>query len=252
MNSARRFCPGWLGLALIFGTVAHGEEKNGLQVSVTKKTLDRADTRANYYYYDRIDRTQGLKVTIKNTTFRPMPEGEIDWTIIVRRYLSGTPEGFTGTEKLKALKPAESVDMVIGSAQITGWRDWYDQAKDKMEHQVVVRHGDKEMIRLSSTSGFDALAKRANLRKASSAPAPAKVPPTTLPRSPAAPAAPPPRSSATPILPPPPAPVVPPLSPAAVPAFAAAPPAPVAPADSFFGIPTTAPPATPAPKERLR
>ena len=251
MNSARPFFPGWLCLALAFGTVAQGEEKNGLQVSVTKKTLDRADTRGNYYYYDRIDRTQGLKVTIKNTTFRPMPEGEIDWTIIVRRYVSATPEGFTGTEKLKALKPAESVDMIIGSAQITGWRDWYDQAKDKMEHQVVVRHGDKEMIRLSSTSGFDALAKRATLRKASSAPAP-KVPPTTAPRTPAAPAAAPPRSSATPTLPPASAPAAPPLSPPTAPTVAAAPAAPAAPADSFFGIPTKAPPAAPAPKEPVR
>src|SRR5688500_2581474 len=112
MTSASPFLPGWLCVSLALSSLARGEEKNGLQVSVTKKTLDRADTRGGYYYSDRIDRTQGLKITIKNTTFRPMPEGEIDWTIIVRRYAYATPEGFTGTDKVKALKPAESVEMV--------------------------------------------------------------------------------------------------------------------------------------------
>ena len=183
MTARRLFLPSFLCIILALGAVSRAEEKNGLQVSISKKTLDRADTRGNSYYYDRIDRTQGLRVTLKNNTFRPMPEGEIDWTIIVRRYSSTAVEGFTGTEKVKALKPAETVDMVIGAAQITGWRDWFDQAKDKMEHQVVVRHGDKEMIRLSSTSGFDALAKRATLRKASSEPARPGVPATTLPKS---------------------------------------------------------------------
>lgn len=184
MTAKRLLLPSFFCMSLALGAaVSRAEEKNGLQVSISKKTLDRADTRGNSYYYDRIDRTQGLKVTLKNNTFRPMPEGEIDWTIIVRRYSSTALEGFTGTEKVKALKPAETVDMVIGAAQITGWRDWYDQAKDKMEHQVVVRHGDKEMIRLSSTSGFDALAKRATLRKAPSEPARTGVPPTTLPKN---------------------------------------------------------------------
>ena len=145
-------------LALGGQTVA--EERNGLSVSVTKKTLDRADRSASYYY-DRIDRTQGLKVTIKNATFKEMPVGEIDWMILVRQYGSTSIEKHSGKEKLKALRPAESVDLVIGAAQITGWRDWGNQWKDKIEYQVIVSQGGKETFRTASTNSFDILAKRA-------------------------------------------------------------------------------------------
>jgi hypothetical protein len=145
------------------------EEKNGLQLSVVKKTLERADVRVGSYYYDRIDRTQGLKVTLKNISFKEMPEGEVEWTIIVRKYYSTAVEGFKGVEKLKALRPAEAIDMIMGSAQITGWRELYDAAKDKMEYQVVVKQAGAEVVRSQSTSGFDALAKRANVRKVKAA-----------------------------------------------------------------------------------
>jgi hypothetical protein len=139
---------------------ARAEEKNGLSVTISKKTLDRADQRSGYYY-DRIDRTQGLRVTIKNATFKEMPEGELEWTILVRQYSSTSIEKHTGKEKLKALKPAEIADLVIGAAQITGWRDWGQQWKDKIEHQVVITQGGKETYRAASTASFDALAKRA-------------------------------------------------------------------------------------------
>ncbi len=139
---------------------SQGEEKNGLLVTVAKKTLDRAD-RTNGSYYDRIDRTQGLRVTVKNTTFKEMPEGEVEWTILVRQYSSTSIEKYTGKEKLKALKPAEAADLLIGSAQITGWRDWSAQWKDKIEYQVVITQGGKETYRTASTGSFDTLAKRA-------------------------------------------------------------------------------------------
>ena len=93
------------------------EEKNGVMLTVQKKTLDRNDARGGYYSYDRIDRTQGLKVTVRNTTIKPQPEGEVEWTIIVRRagYSSGSLEGFSGVEKLKALRPSDTADMVMGA-----------------------------------------------------------------------------------------------------------------------------------------
>lgn len=161
----------WLVVALLTAGAprAGAEEKNGLALSVSRKTLDRADTRSTFYGYDRIDRTQGLKATIKNTSFKLMPEGEVEWTLLVRRYNSTTVEGFTGTEKLKALKPAETVEFVLGGAQITGYRDWYDQAKDKLEYRVIVTQAGKEIIRTASTSAFDSVAKRADIKKVAAA-----------------------------------------------------------------------------------
>ncbi len=143
-----------------------GEEKNGVSLTVSKKTLDRNDTRAPYYYSgDRIDRTQGLKATIRNTSSKAQPEGEVKWTIIVRGYSSpDTIQGNTGTEPIKALKASETVEMVLGAAQITGYKG-YDMAKDKMEYQIIVSQDGVEKVRFQSTSGFDALAKRARLSR---------------------------------------------------------------------------------------
>ncbi len=149
-------------LCLLMGMLASApaEEMNGLSVTVSKKTLERADDRRGYYY-DRIDRTQALKATVKNVSFKEMPEGEVEWTILVRKYLSSTIEKYEGKEKLKALKPAEAVEMTIGAAQIHGWRGYYEQHKDKFEYQLVVKQGGKETMRTASDKAFDALAKRA-------------------------------------------------------------------------------------------
>jgi hypothetical protein len=162
----------WLAVMVSMGMVmtvlmapSRAEEKNGLSVSITKKTLDRADTRMNSYYSDRIDRTQGLKVTVKNVSFKPMPEGEIEWTLLVRKYYSTSVDKYTGKEPLKALKPAETADLTIGAAQIHGWNYGNDQVKDKIEHQIIVTQAGKEVFRTASTSGFEAVAKRATLIK---------------------------------------------------------------------------------------
>jgi len=137
------------------------EEKNGLRMTVGKTTLDRNDRRNSYIYSDRIDRTQALKVTIKNVSFKEMPEGELLWKVVVKKYYGGTTEGSSGKETLKALKPAETVELTIGAAQIRGWGDMSGVVKDKMEHQVVVMQSGKESVRVESTPAFDAIAKSA-------------------------------------------------------------------------------------------
>lgn len=149
-------------VALASQTGASAEEANGLRVTVAKTTLDKADTRGGgYYYSDRIDRTQALKVTIKNTSFKERPEGEVEWAILVKKYYSTTVEIYSGKEKLKGLKPAEIEELVIGAAQILGWRDPSSQVKDKIEWQVIIKEGGKDVLKMASTSSFDSLAKRA-------------------------------------------------------------------------------------------
>ena len=158
-----------IGLAglLAMSATLRAEDKNGVSLVVIKKTLERSDMRTpGYYYGDRIDRTQGLKATIRNTSVKPQPEGEVKWTILVRRYNYTSTElpGTTGTEKLKGLKPSESVEMVVGAAQITGYSG-YDMAKDKIEYQIIVSQEGAEKVRVQSTPGFDALLKRAQISK---------------------------------------------------------------------------------------
>lgn len=160
MKTFHRFLSASLFSLLLISPVL-AEEKNGLSVAVTKTTIENNDTRGGGYYSDRINRTQGLKAAIKNVSFKEMPEGEVTWTILVLRYSSTAIESYTGTEKLKSLKPAEATDMIIGKAETGGYRNYGPADKDKTEWQVVVRHGGKEIIKTQSTSAFDSLAKRA-------------------------------------------------------------------------------------------
>src|SRR4051794_7143830 len=106
-------------LTMGFALTTRAEEKNGLAVSVTKRTLNRADRRDGFYY-TRYDRTQGYKVTIRNTSLKPLPEGEVNWTIAVRKvsYSTNRVEKYVGTEKLQALRSSESVDLMIGAVPI--------------------------------------------------------------------------------------------------------------------------------------
>ena len=90
-----------------------------------------------------------------------LPESEVQWQILVRKYYSTTVESSSGKEKLKPLKTAESTEIVIGDAQVGGWRDASYQDKDKIEWQVIIISEGKELIKSSSTPGFDSLAKRA-------------------------------------------------------------------------------------------
>ena len=151
-------------LAIVFTltlAAARAEEKNGLSVTVSKTTLEKNDTRGNGYYSDRINRVQGLKAVIKNLSFKEMPEGEVVWTILVKKYYSSTIESYTGSEKLKALKPAEATEMVVGNAEVGGYKDYGAADKDKTEWQVIVKQDGKDLVKLASTSAFESMAKRA-------------------------------------------------------------------------------------------
>jgi hypothetical protein len=224
----------WIvALFLLLPSGAGAEERNGLFVSVSKRTLNRADRRPTAYY-TQYDRTQGYKVTVKNTALKPFPEGELNWTILVMKSY-GTAEKYTGVEKVKPLRSAESVELLIGAVPIAGYR--YDRDyKDEMEHEIVITHGGKETIRSSSKPSFAALARRATLIEAQTpendpaqtagaaatpaAPRAGVAPGTTPPRvpvppvaaAPAVPAAPSPANPAPSVPAPAPSPAEPPIT----------------------------------------
>lgn len=145
-----------LALALP-AAIALAEEKNGMNVTVAKTTLEKNERNSTYYSYT--NRTQALKVTVKNTSFKPMPEGEMAWKIVVVGSYSSTLS--SGLEKINALKPAESQELVIGSAETSARKSSSGRSSDKIEYQITVKQGDKEIIKTQTTPGFDALAKRA-------------------------------------------------------------------------------------------
>lgn len=145
---------------------ARAEEKNGVGVTVSKTTIENNDRQGSYS--KSINRTQALKAVIKNVGFKPMAESELTWTILIKRYYSSSyssysygPSRMSGKEKVKALKPAESVEFILGSAQISGYQGSSWAEKDKIEWQIVVTQGATELIKTQSTQNFDALNKQA-------------------------------------------------------------------------------------------
>lgn len=140
---------------------AQAEEKNGLSLTVSKTVVEKNDTRGNGYYSDRLNRTQALKASIKNLSFKEMPEGEVTWSVLLKRYSYSDIQIFTGTEKLKALKPAEITEMIFGATPITGYSGISENYKDKTEWQITVKQDGKEIIKSQSTSAFDSMAKHA-------------------------------------------------------------------------------------------
>ena len=154
---------------------ARAEEKNGIGVTVSKTTIDNNDRQSAYS--KTINRTQALKAVIKNVGFKPQAEAELKWTILIKRYYSSYYSSssstygsnrLTGQEKIKALKPAESAEFVLGSAQISGYQGSSWAEKDKIEWQIVITQGTTELIKTQSTSSFDALNKQAGGQRGSS------------------------------------------------------------------------------------
>ncbi len=159
-----------LSMALLLAATAPASDtQNGLQVDVTKKTVGRNDTRnADYYYNQQIDRTMALHVLAKNVSFKEMPEGTIEYSLLVKLhdYLGkGAYELYTGTEKLPPLKVAETADVTLGSAEVTGWGNIGEQHKDKLDYKIVIKQNGAVTMTLTSNSSFDSLAKRATKKK---------------------------------------------------------------------------------------
>ena len=177
--------------AIAIGLCAFSEEKNGMQITVTKVTLSRNDTRGPALNTNNIDRAEGIKVEITSTTFKDAPAGEIEWQILVRKRNTPDIETYSGVEKLKPLRRSESAEVTLGSVPVLGARDGAVLSMDKIEWRITIRRGGLDVYSATSSPGFTALARRA-VPGATPAPPPA----------PAAAPAPPPPATPVPATPP--------------------------------------------------
>ncbi|MCE9608811.1 MAG: hypothetical protein K8R23_01155 [Chthoniobacter sp.] len=142
---------------------ARADEKNGLNVTVSKSVLETKNVRGGWTSsrgtFDAVERTQALKITAKNISFTPMPEGDLEWRIVV--VSDKTSVLSSGNEKIKPLKPANTQEFEVGSVTVANWRSYNSKGQDRLEWQVAVKQGEKEIIKMQSAPNFDALAKRA-------------------------------------------------------------------------------------------
>jgi hypothetical protein len=158
---ARLFVVVMLGACLLDAAVA--EDKDGLRVSVVKKTIDRNDARPSTYR--EIDRLMGLNLTMRNISMKDMPAGSLTYTILVRRWAideAGKIERFTGTREVPELKPAVETSMPIGEFRIGGHMHGTSarHVDSMVGWKVVVTTGDKKR-EFASTSNFDSMERAA-------------------------------------------------------------------------------------------
>jgi hypothetical protein len=151
-------------LAIVPFATGLAKDENGMRVEVSKSTISRDDERRRDGYLDKVDRTLGLKIQAKNISMKPLEPGEIEWTIIVERwgYSPARFERYKGKQIIEALKPGESVNLTVGQSPVGGYEGYSKQYQDKMEAwQVVIRHGGKETITVTSGSTFEKANQRA-------------------------------------------------------------------------------------------
>jgi hypothetical protein len=164
---ASLFVVGWLA------SVGFAEEANGLRLTAQKTLLDKANNRDAFYAWDKVEKALGLKVAAKNISFKELPEGSLEYVVIVKRW-GHTPElfeSYSGSEKLPALGKSGEANLIIGKVPIGGWETTSNRKQfvDSIEGwQVIARHDGKETIKLTSTASFEKLltkAKPATVKK---------------------------------------------------------------------------------------
>jgi hypothetical protein len=158
---ARLFVAGLFLACLPYAAVA--EDRDGLRVSVVKKTIDRNDGRPSPYR--DIDRLMGLSLTMRNISMKDMPAGSLTYTILVRRWAideAGKIERYTGTCEVPDLKPAVETSMPIGEFRIGGHMHGTSarHVDSMLGWKVVVSTGDKKRV-FTSTSNFDSMERAA-------------------------------------------------------------------------------------------
>jgi hypothetical protein len=145
-----------------FLTSGLAEDKNGIRLLVTKKTLDRADGKAGYTR--EIDRTMALKATVKNISRKDAGEGKIQCIILVRRWATetGSTERYTTELKLAPLKTAQEAELLVGEYHIGGhMHGTADYHVDQVEAWKLTVDYAGVKTEFVSAAKFDSLNKRA-------------------------------------------------------------------------------------------
>ncbi len=140
------------------------EEKNGVRVDVTKKTLERNDGRSGYTR--EIGRIMTVHATVKNTSFNDWPEGtSLEWFVVVQRWNLGETENLelnSGTEKLPELKKASATDIDLGEIEIGGHLHGTSKKHvDEIAGWKIVIKRDGKTTEFASSSSVERLIKRA-------------------------------------------------------------------------------------------
>jgi hypothetical protein len=126
------------------------------ELKVERRTLDREDKVAKPRS-NAEELTRGLRITVRNTSLKPQPEGEVEWSILVARPGIERALLSTGREKLKALQTSEVATFDVGAVPVQS----RSGERQDMEYRVVVRRGDAQVVEVESKTSFAQLAQAA-------------------------------------------------------------------------------------------
>jgi hypothetical protein len=154
------------GLLVFLPVSTPAEEANGLRLTAQKTVLEKDTTRGPSYYYDSVSKALGLKVNARNISFKDLSEGTLEYIVLVQRWGYSPPriEKYTGTEPLPALRKGAEANLTVGRVPLGGYEAGGNRTRyqDSIEGwQIIAKHNGAETIKITSTSGFEPMLKKA-------------------------------------------------------------------------------------------
>lgn len=141
-------------------------EKDGIQLTVQKTTLDRSRDPDQFYEWDKVSKALALKVSVSNNSIKDLEPATVEYVVIVQRwgYSPRKYKCITGKEALSALSRGKTQELTVGRIQLDGWESSSNR-KDFVDRidawQVRVVRDGKELIALKSSTSFDRLYSKA-------------------------------------------------------------------------------------------
>jgi hypothetical protein len=151
---------------LSMAAIGIAEEANGLRLTAQKTLLEKTSDRDSDAYWEKVDKALGLKTMLQNVSLKAMPEGSMEYIVIVKRW-GHTPtlyEKYEGTEKVPALLAGGKAELTVAKVPIAGYEAGGNRKlyQDSVEAwQIKVSHEGKETVKLTSTSAFEKLLAKA-------------------------------------------------------------------------------------------
>ncbi len=155
-----------IAMAAFFLGAASGEEANGLRLTAQKVTLEKDKDKDAFDQWDKVKKALGIKVAARNISFKDMPEGTLEYVVIVKRWGQQPEllESYTGSEKLPALLKGADVNLTIGKVPMSGYEIGGNRKEfsDSIEGwQVIANHEGKQTVKITSTAAFEKLLTKA-------------------------------------------------------------------------------------------
>ena len=151
---------------LTLATWSGAEEANGVRLTAQKTLLEKSKDRDAFNQWDKVEKALGIKAVVQNISLKSIPEGSIEYIVIVKRW-GRTPtayEKYQGTEKVPALLTGAKADLTLAKVPLGGYEIGGNrkQFQDSIEGwQLTITHEGKETVKLTSTSSFEKLLAKA-------------------------------------------------------------------------------------------